>query len=242
MKIMTKLNLLSIGIVVVMTVTVLGAGAWIINDILYRNAEQVLRLELENSGKAILQELNRSGVRAAASVAADLHRQLHRKEGMQTTRLYIVEATDNRIIFHPGFQAGERIPFPFINEMFRREQGVIEYMLDGSERYAVFTTVQPIGWLLGLAIGKEEMLERRGLFLREVGAITFVVLCLNALLVSLFGRRLLKRIDSAIDCVSRIERGELSTRIAPIRVNDEIGRLQEGINAMSERIEQRTRK
>ncbi|HYD63611.1 MAG TPA: ATP-binding protein [Noviherbaspirillum sp.] len=237
---MTKLNLMSIGIVVVMTVSVLSVGIWIINDILYKFSEQVLRLELENAGKTIFQELNRSGVRAAAAAAESMGRQLQMKPGLHTTKLAIIEATDNRIVYHPDFSPGDRAPFAFVGEMFQRERGVIEYTLDGISTYAVFVTVQPIDWLLSLSISKAEMLEGRGLFLREVGIITFVVLCMNAFLVSLFGWRLLKRIGATAHCVNRIEKGELSARIATIPVRDEIGILQEGVNAMCERIEQRT--
>ncbi|HLP67425.1 MAG TPA: PAS domain S-box protein, partial [Rhizobium sp.] len=181
-----------------------------------------------------------SGVRAAASMAAALDRQLSQKQGRRSIRLYIVDSIDNRTVFHRDYPAGERIPFPFIEQMFRQEEGVFQYVVNGSPRYAVFTSVQPVGWLIGLSIGKEEMLEQRGFFLREIGAITLLVLCLNALIVSLFGRRLLKRIDTTIDCVSRIERGDLAARIDAIPVRDEIGRLQEGVNAMGKRIEQRT--
>jgi PAS domain S-box-containing protein len=88
--------------------------------------------------------------------------------------------------------------------------------------------------------GQEGLSAMRLLFLRDAGLITFIVLCLNALVISLFGRRLLKRIEAAMDCVNRIENGELSARIDAIPVRDEIGRLQEGINAMGARIEQRT--
>ena len=58
MKIMTKLNLLSAGIAVVMTASVLGVGILLINDILYRYSAQVLRLELANDGKEVVLQLN----------------------------------------------------------------------------------------------------------------------------------------------------------------------------------------
>jgi len=93
-KITTKLNLLSIGIVVVITIFVLGVGALFINDILDRNLNQVLRLELENAGKAILHGLHRSGVRTAAASAAEMDRQLRQKDGLRSAQLYIIPVHD----------------------------------------------------------------------------------------------------------------------------------------------------
>jgi PAS domain S-box-containing protein len=240
MKIMTKLNLLSAAIVVVMTASVLGVGTLIVNDILYRYSDQVLRLELANAGKEIFQQLNRSGVRAAADAAAGLQRQLRRKDGLRTANLFIIEAPDYRIVYHPDLPSGHRLAFDFVEQMFRREAGTVDYNYRDTQRHAVFVTVRPVNWLLSLSLDKEEMLEKRGDFLREIGIVTLVILCLNALGVSLFGRRLTRRLGAALDCVKHIEQGDLSARISAVPVHDEIGRLQEGINAMSERIAQRT--
>ncbi|MDO8770344.1 MAG: ATP-binding protein [Burkholderiaceae bacterium] len=240
MKIMTKLNLLSIGIVLVMTISVLGVGTPIINDILYKSEEQVLRLELSNASKTILQRLNRSGARAAAETAAEMQHLLQQKKGLKTAQLSVVEAPDNRVVYHADLAAGDRASFDFIDQMFRREDGTIEYEFKQVARYAVFTTVTPVNWLFGLSISKQEMLEQRADFLLAIGVITFVILALNALVIRLFGQRLLRRIGAAQDCVKRIEQGELAARISLGTVADEIGELQQGINVMSARIQQRT--
>ena len=239
MKIMTKSNLLSLGIILVMTLSVLAVGIVIIDDILYGLGERVLRLELTNASQAILQKLNRSGVRAATQMAADLQGRLQQGKDSQTIRLYIIEAPD-RIVYHSDFKPGDQVAFDFVDRMFSMKDGSLEYAVYGSSRYAVFTTIYPIKWLIGLSISKNEMLHKKFDYLRAIGGITLFILCLNALVISLFVRRLLRRIQTALACVNRIERGELSARIASIRAQDEIGHLQEGINAMSSGIEQRT--
>ncbi|MBI3144949.1 MAG: response regulator, partial [Pseudogulbenkiania sp.] len=235
---MTKFNLLSLGVVLIMTIAVLGVGTLIITDILYRFEEQILRLELANARQAILQRLHRSGIRSATELAADLQQQLRDKDGLHSVQLYIVEATDNRVLYHPVLHEGDRFPSGIIDQMFQQKDGALEDSAHAA--YAVFTTVYPINWLIGLSISQREMLAQRADFLRTVGGITFVLLCLNALVASLFARRLLRRIGTALDCVHRIEQGELSARIAPIPVRDELGHLQAGINAMSAKIQQRT--
>ncbi|MGH8351995.1 MAG: hypothetical protein ACRERY_00465, partial [Pseudomonas sp.] len=197
---MTKLNLLSVGIVLVMTVSVLGVGTLIINDILYRLEEQVLRLELANVTQSVLQRLNRAGARAAAETAAQAHRQLQKKDGLKTALLYIVEAPDDRVVYYPGRHPGDKLNFGFIEQMFQREQGLIEYDLDGTAYYSAFTTVYPLNWLISLSISKAEMLEERSSFLRNIGAATFLALLLNALRGLFFGQRLRRRLAAALGC------------------------------------------
>gem|GEM_PF-4685387 len=240
MRIMTKFNFLSLGMALVTTASVLSVGTPIINDILYRLGERVLQLELVNASNTIFQRLNRSGVRAAADTAADMQHRLQQMEHLKTARLFIVEIPDNRIVYHPVLRAGDRMAADFIDQMLRREKGAIEYDFDANSRYAVFTTIYPVNWLVVLSISKSEMLEKRSEFLRDIGVITFIVLGFNSLVVSLFAHRLVARIGVALDCVNRIEKGELSARIPVIPVQDAIGHLQEGINAMSAKIKQRT--
>lgn len=199
MRIMARLNLLSLGIILIMTAAILVAGMVIIDDILYRFEARVLRLELTNASQAIQQKLNRSGLRAAAQSAAELQAQLRQQKDFATALLFIVESPDNRIVYHPQRRAGERIELDAIDTMFREQDGVIEYSLDGIAYYAAFTTLHPLKWLIGISISREEMLAQKYAFLRAIGGITLLVLCLNALLVNLFGRRLLRRIGATLD-------------------------------------------
>lgn len=239
LKIMTRLNLLSVGIILVMTVCVLGAGVIIITGVLYRFQERVLRLELDNARQQIIQTLHRSGMRAATLKASEVQNALQQKEGLETSRLYVIDHVGRRIVFHPTIPAGQEIKADFTVEMLERQAGTIEYLYD-VPRLAVFTTVSPLNWLIGLSITKAEMLAKQIEFLWITGGITFAVLFLNALLINHFGRRLLARIKTALDCVHQIENGDLSARIAPNALRDEVGVLQEGINAMAMGLETRT--
>jgi PAS domain S-box-containing protein len=240
MKIMTRLNLLSIVIVCVMTVSILGVGTLIIDGILYKFEEHVLRLELSNASQKVLQRLSRSGVRAAADMAAAQLGALRQQDGLMSAKLFIIEAPDNRVIYHPDLQQGDKAAFSWIDQMFGKEQGAIEYGDQNVASYAVFTTATSPNWLFGLSIDKEELLAQRVIFLRSIGFVTFVTLCLGALVSSLFGLFLVKRINVALDCVKHIEQGNLSARIPDITTSDEMGNLQRGINAMGVCIEQRT--
>lgn len=243
MKLTTRFNLLSVGIVLATTALSLGVGTLVLNDVLYKFAEHVLRLELANAREAVRQSLARSGVRAAGEAAASFQERLRHKEGMNSAELFIVEAPDDRIVYHPARGTGTRFATGFVDQMFHVGNGVIEYAspdVSRVSRFAVFTTLAPLDWVIAISIDKQEMLASRGIFLRAIGAIAFVLLCFNAVVVSLFGRRLVRHMRTTLDCVNRIEHGELSARITPITTHDELGMLQEGINAMSARIEERT--
>ncbi|HEX2174221.1 MAG TPA: hypothetical protein VHL09_17450, partial [Dehalococcoidia bacterium] len=116
MRMMTKSILLSLGVILVMTISVLGVGTVIIDDILYRSQDRVLRLELANASQMIFQKLDRSGMRAAVQAAAELQEHLRETVGLKSVRLFVVEAPDNRIVYHPD---RTRSPPPLI----RRRSG-----------------------------------------------------------------------------------------------------------------------
>ncbi|MGM9491707.1 response regulator [Ideonella sp. YS5] len=241
MKIATRLNLLSLAVILVMTAAVLGATLFFIEASERRSYERAMQLELQTATQAIRQQLNRSGVVAASKEAAAQLERLRQHEGFASASLFIVEKNDNRIVYHPRYAMGDRVGYDFVDEMIRRGTGSLEYDYRGDPRMSVFHTLRPIDWLVGVAVSRNEIHSAMFRLMRSIGGITFAALCLNAIAVSLFGRWLTRRLEVAQRCVNRIEQGEIGVRMPAIEANDEIGRLQHGINVMGERIEQRTR-
>jgi PAS domain S-box-containing protein len=241
MKIMTKLHVLSIGIVLAMTLAVTVGGTLVIDRIVYFYQDLVLRLELEKVSQDVLARLNSAGMRAAADRAAQAQSNIRERQQLKTIQLYVIEELDKRAIYHPELKRGERVAGYFINILFEKGSGGSEYTDNGTTKYGVYTFLSPPDWLFVLSVNKGEMLARGVEFLYAVGAITFSVLCLSALSFSLFGRLLVKRVTAALNCVKRIEQGELVARVTSITAHDEITTLQEGINIMGARIEERTR-
>ncbi|WP_457328692.1 response regulator [Rhizobacter sp. P5_C2] len=244
MKIGTRLNLVSLAAILVMTAAVLGAAVFFLEAELRQSHERLMQLELQGATQSIRQQLNRSGVVAAAKEAEAQLLRLRAKEGFASATLFIVEKNDNRIVYHPDFHMGDRVDYGFVDEMMRRQAGSLEYSYKDERRMAVFHTVVPIDWLVGVAVSRREVQAAMFGFMSAIGGITFAALCLNAIAVSLFGRWLLRRIGVTLDCVRRIEQGDMTARIGPgthAGSDDEIGALQRSIDAMRERIEQRTR-
>jgi PAS domain S-box-containing protein len=239
-KIATRLNLLSLAVILVMTAAVLAATLFFIEASERRTYERLMQLELQTATQAIRQQLNRSGVVAASKEAAAQLQRLRSHDGFASATLFIVEKNDNRVVYHPHQAMGERAGYAFVDEMIRRETGSLEYDYDGDPRMAVFHTLRPIDWVVGVAVSRNEIHAAMFRLMRSIGGITFAALCLNAVAVSLFGRWLTRRLQVALRCVNRIEQGDLGARMTAIEAHDEIGQLQRGINAMGERIEQRT--
>ena len=241
MKISTRLKLLSLAIILVMTAAVLGAAVFFLQADLRQSRERLMQLELQSATQSIRQQLSRSGVVAASKEAAEQLRQLRGKEGFASATLFVVERNDNRVVYHPNAAMGQRVTYAFVEEMLRRQTGSLEYDYNGDERLAVFHTMEPIDWLVGVAVSRNEIYAPLFGFMRAIGGITFLAVCLSAIAISLFGRWLMRRVGVALDCLKQIEGGDLSARVATVGADDEVGALQRGINAMGERIEQRTR-
>ncbi|MGA0611282.1 response regulator [Caldimonas sp. KR1-144] len=241
MRIATRLNLLSLAVILVMTLAVLAAALFFIEAAERESHQRLMRLELQTATQAIRQQLDRSGVVAASKEAAAQLEHLRAKQGFASASLFIVEKNDLRVIYHPDRTLGERARNEFVAEMVRRETGSLEYVYQGDRRMAVFQTLHPIDWLVGVAVSRRELHAAMLRFMRPIAGITLAALCLNAIAVHLFGRWLMRRIDATLGCVNRIEQGDFGARIADLAADDEIGALQRGINAMGERIEQRTR-
>jgi PAS domain S-box-containing protein len=240
LKITTRLNLLSLVTILAMTAGVFGATFFVLRDSLRHSYERVMQLELENATSGILEKLARSGVVAASQEAAAHWVELRAKPGFATATLFIVEETDDRIVFDPSQAKGERADWPFIGEMRRMANGALQYEAMGAPRVAVFQTLEPINWLVSVSVERREVNAAMHNLMWAIGGITFAALCLNALVISLFGRWLMGRLGLVLQVVDRIDRGDLSARIRGDGVQDEIGNLRRSVNRMAERLQQRT--
>ena len=240
MKIGPRITLLSVATLLVMTAAITVAGVLLLEGALTRSQEHVLRLQLEAATQAIQQQLDRAGTQAAAREAQRQAERLRASEGFVSGRVFVIDRVDSRVIHHPTRPAGQPLRDPHVEEMFRRGAGTLWYADGGERRMAVFETLQPIDWLIGVSVSQHDAASAQQAFVAGIGLSAFFALGLSALAFGLFARRLIRRVRDALDCVRRMEQGDLSARVAWPQGDDEIGELQRGINAMGERIEQRT--
>src|SRR5258706_7834938 len=240
-KIVTRLTLVSLVSTLAMTLAVLVASLFVIDRMAHRSHERLMQLELVNAMRAIQQRLYADGVRAATREAEGQYRLLRAKEGFSTLSLFVVDRTDQRIVYHPDAPPGTQVQLPFVLDMVGRKAGTMAYGYRDERRLAVFQTLEPVNWLVGVGVSVSEIRAVLPAFLETIGGIESAALALNALVLGLFGLWMMRRITATARCVGRIEEGQLDARIDPGRSVDEIALLQRGVNAMGERIEQRTR-
>ena len=134
MRILTRLNLLSFGMVLAMTASVLITSSFILDEILFRVEERVLKLELDNAKHGLLETLNRSGLLATTQHAATLRQHIQQTEHRPSANLYIVDAALNRMIYHPTMKAGTVTKSDFGDQMLARKEGVIRYEFEKEPR------------------------------------------------------------------------------------------------------------
>ena len=240
MKTSHKIHLIVISLMIAMTISVIAAGTMIISELAYNFQNQVLVSELEKTRQAVFETLNRTGLQAAVRMAARLQTALRENPPrMATSHVFIIEAPD-RVVFHQDCRPGEIIRWDQTEDLFRKGDGNAEYLYRGTPHYAVFTTIHPINWLIGISISKDEMFEKTKEYLLRICLIAAAIVLTGVFVVSLFVDRFVRHIQKALDCIKQIEKGDLNASIHPITAKDEIGRLQTGINAMSAKIRERT--
>ena len=240
MKISYKINLGLISVLVILTVCVIVAGTLIIGDLAYNLEAQVLTSELNKAHQTVVETLNRSGLQAAVRAAKQLQADLRSKPPkIKTGQVFIIEPP-NRSIYHQDYDTGEPVRLHNMERMFEQKEGQIEFDARGESHFAIFSSIRPLDWVICLSISKKEMLAKKREYLFNICIIAIVILGISAIVVSMLVGRFTRRIHTTLDCVKRIEEGDLEAQIQSNLARDEIGSLQAGVNAMSARLKQRT--
>ncbi|WP_051243166.1 hybrid sensor histidine kinase/response regulator [Azohydromonas australica] len=240
MKLATRLNLLTLATLLLVSAAVLAATVGLLSGTHRRTHERLMRLELHAAVQTIVLRLQRLGVRAAGQEAAAQLQRLRDQEGFTTARLFVVEQPDSRLVYGPDARPGERQQRAFVQEMERLRQGTLAYEDGGQQRLAVFETLEPIGWLVALEVEQREIDAALRRLLAAIAGIGATALLVGAVLASLFSRRLSKRLAHVLREVRRIEAGDLGVRLPEQGADDEVRALERGINGMARRLQERT--
>ncbi|PPC75578.1 hypothetical protein C4K68_19435 [Pokkaliibacter plantistimulans] len=246
MKIMTRLSLLSLAMVLLLTTAVVIVGSTMIDRLVLHFQQQLQTLELQNASQAILQDLNRSGLRAAVRQAQQQQSRLQTLEHFSTAQLFIVDGVGQRVVYHPVLESGAALESAPVNTMFNQRHGIwvhassLQNDQDHDEQFTAFQRIPTLDWLIGISIDMAELRQVKNTFLQLVGLITFAVLISSFIVFQVFGRQYLGRIGQTLEGMQQIEAGTLF-QLSGASTQDELGLLQQGINQMSDRIQQRTR-
>jgi two-component system sensor kinase FixL len=247
MKLKTRLNLLTGTILVTMTILMVVAGMFIIDEIILETNKRLLRLEITNALNQIRWSYNylrRSRDLANQSRVNQSHASLFRylkPRGFRKTGMLFVIAKPYRVTFQTVPTTQALLDEKSVAKMFRKKHGFMRLSFHGARHLAAFEVFPDWNWLIVQSVSVQEMYEKRTEYLMYVSVIAFGILCLGVAVSTIFVRRLVRRIERTLSCVQTVEQGDLSSRISPIVINDEIGALQRGLNSMIGTIEKRTR-
>ncbi len=246
MKLQHELNIVSIATLLILAASIIFVGAVMMNQIVHTLYVQLLESGLQK----VMQEVQTAydnvehpdtemDLSNIETVQHGLLDSLDRVTFGGSGNLYIVNKA-SRAVLHKYIDSGDMISFYFIADMLQQKQGFMEYTYRGRARYCVFDTFDPWGWTIALSVKKEEVFLNRLTFLRIVIIVTFAILIMSITMFQAYSQRITQNIEITLDCLQKVEAGDLSARIVPDIETEEIVNLQSGINSMITTIKQRT--
>ncbi len=246
MKLQHELNIVSIATLLILAASIIFVGAVMMNQIVHTLYVQLLESELEKVMQQVqtayenvehpATEMDLSNTETVQHALLD---SLDRVTFGGSGNLYIVNRA-SRAVLHKYISSGDMISFYFIADMLEKKQGFVEYTYRGRARYCVFDTFDPWGWTIALSVKKEEVYLNRLTFLRIVVIVTFAILIMSITMFQAYSQRITQNIEITLDCLQKVEEGDLTARIIPDIETEEIVNLQSGINSMIKTIKLRT--
>jgi len=228
MKIATRLQLLSWANLLGMSLAVMVAVAWWTSHTQRDLYERMLELELTAARQAVARRLDAGGMLAAGYEAAAQARQLREQSGWASARLALIDTADRSVIYHPDHPFGTRLADDEPLDTAR------------ADRLARQELIEPLQWALVLSIDRREVYAALPGVLLPVGAIMLAALGISTLVFNRHGGRLLRRTRDIASVVEAVEQGDLKARGPSDSPDDELGDLQRSVNAMAQRLEERT--
>ncbi len=237
MTLQNRINIFMFVMLALLIVPIVSVGYMIINEIIYRLNEESLAREVENIETKIREvytELEANNFlnhpTMVATAQSNLLNKLRNYKFGKTGYLYILDA-NSKVILHKDYPSTAPFNFDFGKTMLQQNRGTLQYEYRHQLHFGVFLTFIEWDWLLVVTITQEEMFGGRVLYVQFVlifcGFIFFCVLLLSSVLT----KGTSKKISSTLEYLKRFEGGYLEHQI-PVVSRDEIGTIQNGINAM----------
>jgi methyl-accepting chemotaxis protein len=122
-----------------------------------------------------------------------------------------------------------------LKELGLGKSGIIEYELDGEDRFAVMAPIPNTDWTLGVGNTKKSILKDV-IHLRNTIILISVIVCLLGILAALIlGRHISKPIKQILQAANKIADGDLDVTILA-KSTDEIGELADAFTIMSDNL------
>lgn len=122
------------------------------------------------------------------------------------------------------------------SKAFEDKKGIINYVFNGEDRVAAYTTLTYRPWVLGVSMSKQEIEKDNVRVVRAIIIISLVSIIIMAILVSLFIKSITTPLGLITGLSKEIADGDLRTTKQKIFRKDELGELSNAFVAMRKKL------
>ena len=122
------------------------------------------------------------------------------------------------------------------SKAFEDKKGIINYVFNGEDRVAAYTTLTYRPWVLGISMTKQEIEKDNVRVVRAIIIISLVSIIIMAILVSLFIKSITTPLGLITGLSKEIADGDLRTTKQKIFRKDELGELSNAFVAMRKKL------
>jgi methyl-accepting chemotaxis protein len=134
-------------------------------------------------------------------------------------------------IAHPTDELGREAKESFYDDMYRQQEGQLNYEIDGQDKIMSFVTNKLTGWKIGGNFYLEEISTAAAPIFQKTWIIILIAVVLGAGIIFFIIKSIIKPIKELKEKTLTISKGDLTQKIE-VRSNDEIGQLGKAFNDM----------
>ena len=144
-----------------------------------------------------------------------------------------IVSQDKTIVVHPTLKPGEKLEKSLADELYKKEDGVITYSLNGEDRNISFKTNKKTGWKIAGVMPIKEIEEATNPIFYKTLTIIGASLLLGGIVIFFILKSIINPLRQLVISAQRISHGDLTEKIN-IRSKDELGQLGGSFNTMAE--------
>jgi signal transduction histidine kinase len=242
MRLKYKVNLLSLGVLLVVATAITAAGVLTIQGLTYRLNHKLMSTEVSHvvdrirSAHGVLRESGVADVESYVRRAqGDLLAEFRDYRFGETGQLLILGEPGSRQL-HPELSATAAVDFGLHEEMLGRENGSSQCRHQGRQRFFFYEAFPEWRWVVVLSVQTSELLAERNAFLRQVMVILAIGLLIGCLAFIWFTGNLVGPIQQLSEAALAISRGGWDLALPQTRARDEVGDLSRAFGEMSQRL------
>ena len=144
-----------------------------------------------------------------------------------------IVSQDKTIVVHPSLKPGEKLEKSLADELYKKENGVITYSLNGEDRNISFKTNKKTGWKIAGVMPIKEVEEATNPIFYKTLTIIGASLMLGVIVIFFILKSIINPLRQLVISAQKISQGDLTEKI-DIRSKDELGQLGSSFNTMAE--------